>query len=368
MTATAAATVAPTATAAPEVAAPEVVAITAAGTALGRRVVQRLRADPGVARVVRLGAADLRGDLKRRLHGVDAVIHLASTTLPVDAEPTRRLLDAASATGVRSLVVVSSALVYGAAPDNPVPLTEAAPLAVTPELEPAVVLAEVERMVAALRDDHPGMAVAVLRPAVPVAEDELGWLARMLAAVRGTPVGDADPPGQFVHLDDLASAVALAQREHLDGAYNVAPDGWIPGEDLRALAGGPRLRLPGRLAERLTSWRWRAGLSPTPPGLLPHTEHPWVVAGDKLRAAGWVPTHSNPEAFIAGHRPAPWATVSPQRRQELALAVSGLGVLGAGVGAVALVRGVVRRALQRSRTVVGLAEGRRRRGAPERRG
>jgi nucleoside-diphosphate-sugar epimerase len=307
-------------------------------------VVQRLRADPDVARVVRLGAADLRGDVKRRLDGVDAVLHLASTALPVDAAPTRLLLDAAGATGVRSLVVVSSALVYGAAPDNAVPLTEQAPLAVTPELEPAVVLAEVERLAALLRHARPAMAVAVLRPAVPVAEDELGWLARMLAAVRNTPVGDADPPGQFVHLDDLAAAVTLAQREHLDGAYNVAPDGWIPGEDLRALAGGPRLRLPGHLAEQLTAWRWQAGLSPTPPGLLPHTEHPWVVASDKLRAVGWVPTHSNQEAFVAGHRPAPWATVSPRRRQELALSLSGLGLLGAGASVVALVRGAARRA------------------------
>lgn len=328
--------------------APEVVAVTAAATGLGRRVVQRLRADPGVARVVRLGAADLRGDVKRRFDGVHVLVHLASTVLPVDAEPTRRLLDAAGASSVRSVVVLSSALVYGAAPDNPVPLTEEAPLAVTPELEPAAVLAEVERLAASLRDAHPAMAVAVLRPAVPVAEDELGWLARMLGAVRNTPVGDADPPGQFVHLDDLAAAVTLAQREHLDGAYNVAPEGWITGEDLRALAGGPRLRLPGRLAELLTSWRWRAGLSPTPPGLLPHTEHPWVVAGDKLRAAGWVPTHTNAEAFVAGHRPAPWATVSPHRRQEIALAVSGLGVAGAGVGAVSLVRGAVRRAARTS--------------------
>jgi nucleoside-diphosphate-sugar epimerase len=328
----------------PATATPEVVAITAASTALGRRVVQRLRADPHVARVVRLGAADLRGDVKRRLDGVDVVVHLASTTLPVDAAPTRLLLDAAGAVEVRSVVVVSSALVYGAAADNPVPLTEEAPLAVTPEFEPAVVLGEVERLAASLRNAHPAMGVAVLRPAVPVAEDELGWLARMFAAVRNTPVGDADPPGQFVHLDDLAAAVTLAQSDHLDGAYNVAPDGWIPGEDLRALAGGPRLRLPGRLAEQLTSWRWRAGLSPTPPGLLPHTEHPWVVAGDKLRAAGWVPAHSNQEAFVVGHRPSPWATVSPQRRQELALAVSGLGLLGAGVGAAALVRGAARRA------------------------
>ena len=183
----------------------------------------------------------------------------------------------------------------------------------------------------------------MLRPAVPVAEDAPGWLAPMLGAVRGVPVGDDDPPGQFRHLDDLAAAVAVVVAAGFDGVANVAPDGWIAGDALRALAGGPRVRLPGRVAERLTGWRWRAGLSPTPPGLLPWTIHPWVVAADPLRGLGWEPTNSNEEAFVAGHRPMPWATVSPRRRQELTLGLSGVAIAGAVAGAVVGVRRLRRR-------------------------
>jgi hypothetical protein len=164
----------------------------------------------------------------------------------------------------------------------------------------------------------------------------------MLAAVRGVPVGDDDPPGQYLHLDDLASAVALVVRDGLTGVFNVAPEGWIDGDTLRALQGGPRVRLPGRVAERIASWRFRAGISPTPPGLLPWTSSSWVVAADRLRAAGWTPTHTNEEAFVAGHRPSPWATVSPRRRQELALAVSaGVAALGA-TGATIAIRRALR--------------------------
>jgi hypothetical protein len=173
--------------------------------------------------------------------------------------------------------------------------------------------------------------VAVLRAAVPVAEDDAGWLAPMLAASRVAPVGEDDPPAQYVHLDDLADAVDLARREGIDGARNVAPDSWIAGDVLRGLVGTPRVRLPGRVAERIARWRWNAGLSPTPPGLLPWTVHPWVVANDRMRADGWEPTHSNEEAYVAGHRPAPWATISPQRRQELSLGVmvvAGVAVVG----------------------------------------
>jgi nucleoside-diphosphate-sugar epimerase len=285
----------------------------------------------------------LAAELKRSLHGVDTLVHLAAVTDdPLDAS--RRVLDAASDAGVARLVVVSSALVYGAWPTNPVPLTDDAPLRPNPDFGPAVALGEVERLVTEWREANPSATVAVLRPAIPVAEDASGWLAPMLAALRGVPVGDDDPPAQFVHLDDIAAAVSAAETGALDGAANVAPDGWISGEALRALAGGPRVRLPGRLAERITSWRWRAGLSPTPPGLLPWTAHSWVVASDRLKALGWAATHTNEETFVAAHRPLPWATVSPRRRQELTLGISGAVLVGGAVAAALAVRRVRRSA------------------------
>ena len=65
----------------------------------------------------------------------------------------------------------------------------------------------------------------------------------------GQRFGEDDPPAQFLHLDDLASAVVLAVDRRLDGVFNVAPDGWVAGERVRALSGGrPRIRLPDRLA------------------------------------------------------------------------------------------------------------------------
>lgn len=308
------------------------IALTHADAPLGARLLRRFGRD----RVLALRGSEVASsELKRSLEGVDVVVLLASAT-PDPLPATRAVLDAAG--DARALVVVTSALVYGAWPTNPVPLTEEAPLRPNPGFEPAVALGEVERLVARWRDDHPGASVAVLRPAPPVAEDDPGWLAPMLAAARGVPVGDEDPPGQYVHLDDLAAAIELAVESRLDGVFNVAPEGWVAGEELRALQGGPRLRLPGRIAERVASWRWRAGISPTPPGLLPWTCQPWVVASDRLRALGWKPSQTNEEAFVAGHRPSPWATISPRRRQELALGATVVAGLGVAAGAAALVR------------------------------
>ena len=310
--------------------------------ALGRRVKALLDESEGVDRVIEVGADDIAveahghggHDLKASLEGASAVIQLDG-----GMDETRALLDAAAGIGAMTVVLLSTATVYGAWASNPVPLTEDAPLRPNAELEFAVRAAERERRAVEWKADHPGVTVAILRPAIPVAEDGRGWLARALrtaAAVR--PVGPDDPPAQYVHLDDLAAAVVLAWRSRLDGPFNVAPDGWIPGDQLRALAGVPRVRVPDPVARRVAWTRWKLGLSPTPPGLLPYTIHPWVIASDRLKAAGWSPTSTNEEAYVAGHRPAPWATLSPQRRQELALGGAAAALAGAAVGAVALAR------------------------------
>jgi len=161
------------------------------------------------------------------------------------------------------------------------------------------------------------------------AGDLHGRLARALARSTALPVTDDEPPAQFLDVDDLAAAADLARRDRLDGPRNVAPDGWISGDTVRSLAGGaPRVRLPERLALRLAGLRWRWRLAPTPPSLLPFTVHPWVIANDRLRADGWQPASSNEEAYVGAHRAGPWATLSPRRRQELALGAAGAALLG----------------------------------------
>ncbi len=246
-------------------------------------------------------------------------------------------LDRARADG-RPVIVVSTALVYGAWTTNAVPLTEDAPLRPRPELPPAVTAAEVERLVAEWRDEHPGTPVAVLRPTVTVADGRPGWLAGGVGAARRLRGADEQPPAQYLHVDDLAGAVRVVAAARLDGVFNVAPDGWMSGEEVRALAGGPRLRLPERLATRLAVFRWRVRPGAAPPGIMAYAVHPWVVANDRMRAAGWSPGHTNAEAFVASHRPGPLATLSPRRRQELALGAAAVALAGAAAAVVVFVR------------------------------
>jgi nucleoside-diphosphate-sugar epimerase len=300
---------------------------------LGRRVSMLAHRDGagGPAAIVPIEPSAT--DVKGVVDGADAVVQLGGSV-----DDAHRLLDACGSASVPRVVVLSTAMVYGAWANNPVPLTEDAALRPNPDFAPAVEAAEIERLAVEWRDDHPGSSVALLRPTVTVAEGHDSWLARGLRAAAALRSAEEEPPGQFLDLDDLAEAVDLAWRTGLDGAFNVAPDGWIAGEQVRALAGGPRVRVPARVATRLASLRWRLRLAPTPPGLLPYGAHPWVIANDRLRAAGWHAAHSNEEAFVAGHRARPLATLSPQRRQELALGASVAGLAGLAAGAAWLVR------------------------------
>lgn len=340
------------------------VVVTGAASELGQRVCELAAADPDVPHVVAVDRrpmkklasgverhqADLAtADLKPLFEGASTVIHLAQPDGPRKGEEisretgesaqVARVLDAASAVGADHVVLLSSATVYGAWANNPVPLTEDAPLRPNPGVAMASEKAEAERLAAEWRQAHPGATVTILRPAITVSAHGNDWLAGALSRSAALPVTDDEPPAQYVDVADLANAVDLARRQRIDGPRNVAPDGWISGETVRQLAGGaPRVRLPERLAIRLAGWRWRWGLGETPPALLPYTVHPWVIANDRLKADGWQPESSNEEAFVGSHRAGPWATISPRRRQEIALGVAGTTILGAVAGAVALIR------------------------------
>lgn len=221
------------------------------------------------------------------------------------------------------LVVVSSAMVYGAWANNPVPLTE--DTALRPDVEHACRFVAVEQCADDWRRAGSARSVTVLRPAVTMAVDAVSGLAAALASGAGQRPGEHDPPAQFLHLDDLASAIVLAVERRLDGVFNVAPDGAIPGDRLRALAGGvPRIRLPARLAEVATSLRWRFQRGPIPPGLVSYARCPWLVANDRLVGAGWRPTITNEQAYVEGTEAKWWTMVSPKRRQELALGGAGV--------------------------------------------
>src|SRR5438132_2274327 len=99
---------------------------------------------------------------------------------------------------VTTAVCVSSAMVYGAWPDNPVPLTEDAAVRPNPGFDVAIQLAEVERIARDWKAAAPGRTLAILRPVTVLGRGEPDVMARVLAGVVPVRVQGDSPPAQYV--------------------------------------------------------------------------------------------------------------------------------------------------------------------------
>jgi len=339
------------------------VAVTGASGLVGGHLLTVLAEHPDVDRIVGLDVrepqrrpravefhhVDIAGtELKPLLEGVDIVVHLAGVVDPVPDETlmarvnvggTRRVLDAAASVGVRRVVRISSATVYGAWPNNPLPLTEQAPLRPNPHFSPAVQGAEVERLLAQWREEHPGVTITTLRSAPVVGPRAERLPARILLGRPPWRVRGATPPVQVVHVDDLVAALALVATRELPGVYNVAADGWLSADEAATVVGTSVMpALPAEALDRLLRRTWELGLGDVPPGVVPYLTHPWVVANDKLRATGWVPEHTNEDAIAEAV-----ASLPPRHRARGAVAVGGIGVTAVAGVAIARRRARARR-------------------------
>lgn len=330
------------------------IVVTGVAGAVGSRVANALvAADIDVVGIDRTGSAatglaghhlgDLRTlDLDEIFDGADAVVHLASAygrnefvdASRHDTRAAQLTLDAAGRSGVDQVVLLSSAMVYGARAENPIPLTEHAP--VRPS---ALAFAENKATIERLGSDWQtttGSKLTIVRPSTAVASGRSSWVAKSMQLAAGLG-SDSDPPLQFLHLDDLAGAVELLVRSQEAGVFNVAPDGWVRAEEVRSLSGrAPRLPIPSQLADEIVRFSWNRGIAATPPGIMHYATEPWVVSNDRLRDLGWEPSWSNVEAYVDSFDPRPWAMLNAKRRQQIAL-----GGAGAGIAAVAAIGRVV---------------------------
>ena len=337
------------------------VVVTGASGAVGRHVADRLSTNPDVAELValdRVGADRVRrfdlleDDLADVLCSGDTVVHLATSPLRLAGESTassndllmaRRLFDAAESAGVAHLVVASSAMVYGAWPDNPVPITEAAPMRPNPEFRFGVVRAEIEQL-ASRWAEQTGGALTIIRAATTLARGRENGLANLLRNSAALRNAEGDASAQFLHAEDFAKAVEVVIVGRHTGIFNAAADGWLRADEVAALRGTPDtpVRAPGFVISAVSEGRRRLGAS-THPGLTPYLRYDWVVANDRLKALGWSPEFTNEEAYVAGHRPSRLDGVTAKQRQEVALGAAGAASAILLVSVIALIRWLLRR-------------------------
>ncbi|HVE95335.1 MAG TPA: NAD-dependent epimerase/dehydratase family protein [Acidimicrobiales bacterium] len=303
-------------------------AVIGASSPVGSAISRRLAA--AGHEVVQVGDEVTAREQKRFLDGASVVVHAG--------EPSRtaEVLEASGAVAADHVVMLSTAAVYGAWPDNPVPITEDAVLRPNPGVGAVGARAETERVAAEWTAEHPSTRMTVLRPCPVVIPGGEDWPAPGLEGVAGMGSGDGTRAVQFLHIDDLAAAVVAVIDAPLVGAVNVAPDGWITEDEARALSGGRVVPLP----EPVRAVARRFGIGRRRDATAALQKHAWVVANDRLRTTAWEPVYSNAEALVATRRPTWWQRLSPTKRQELSLVVLGGGMLAivGGIGTAVLRR------------------------------
>jgi nucleoside-diphosphate-sugar epimerase len=243
-------------------------------------------------------------DARRALEGVDVLWHLGAQVwrsrdgrqLAVNVDGTANIVGARP----RHLVLASSAAVYGAHPDNPVPLTEDAPLRPNPACAYAWHKVEAERIAAA------GAPTAVVRVSAvlgPHADK------RVRQATRGyrilVPAVNAPQALQFLDEDDAATGLLVAGLAAVPGTWNLAPTDWLGPADIAAISGGRVVRLPLAAAVGAAEAGYRLGLLPFGADRACLLGGPLAVS--PARAAsdlGWRPSRRSSEVLgnsIAAH-------------------------------------------------------------------
>jgi nucleoside-diphosphate-sugar epimerase len=298
------------------------------------------------------------------LAGADVVVHLAAaddlaTVLGLPATERRvravraaqAVTTAAAAVGVQRLIVVTTAMVFGARPDNPVPLSDDTVGRADPDDGLIGDLLEVERVLERTPRVHPGLSLTVIRPAALVGPGVDSAVTRHFEAPRLLVLRGASTRWQFCHVDDLAAAIWTALDLGIDGWLTAGSVDSLTEGDVERLSGMRRLEVPAGLAFSTAERLHRVGVLPTPASELAYVVHPWVIGSATLAAAGWVPAHDNESCLrvlldeVSGRR-----TVVGRRVDRRDAAMGAAGAAVALVGTAAILRQARSRQTRRRRS------------------
>ncbi len=305
------------------------VAITGAAGYVGGQLLARLLVEPDVATVVGLDVGPLPTGTERFIpyrrdildpsladilarHRVDTLVHTAFVLYPpprrlhemaqVNVNGTENVLRAAAQAGVRQVIFLSSATVYGAWPDNPIPLTEEHPPRPNPDYPYAVHKFRVEALFRQFGEECPDAVWTVLRPPGIIGPHAQGPLARLFRSSHSIIIDGGWAPGQFIHEDDLVALILTVIRQRAGGIFNATPDDWVPWREMWTSAGRATVNFPWAVAYPLFGLLWWLGLLEcvTHPGQVRMARYSFTASNAKARRVlGWAPQHTTVSALRA---------------------------------------------------------------------
>ncbi len=267
-------------------------------------------------------------DLFRR-GDIQAMIHMAIVHDPRLSQEehhsynvlgTKAVLEYAAKYGVRKVVVLSSANVYGPQPGNDNFLTEESPLLGSQRFPDIRDLVEVDMYAQQYMWKHPDVETMILRPVHIVGPTVKNAPSTYLRLGRPWTLAGFDPMVQLIHEEDVARALALSLRPGLRGVYNVCGPGELPlSAVLRELGRAP-IPIPHLFARPLLDRLFQYRLAGFPSAELDHLQFLCTVDGGRYeREAGFRATFTLRETIrsVLGEVP-PRIHVVPEGSQGAA--------------------------------------------------
>ena len=214
-----------------------------------------LRGDHHMPKDVRVFPLDLRRkkaeDVFRR-ERIDAVVHLPAEGMPGESMQehrsrtvlgTRKVLSYCHEYDIPKLVIVSTAALYGANPDNPQFLSEEAPLLAGRDSPLLRDLVEADMTTNSFFWQHPEVDTVLLRPVHMVGR--LSNPASRYLRLSAVPtVMGFDPMVQVVSPEDVSRATLLALKPGIRGVFNIAGPSPAPLSRIIERCGRRALPLP----------------------------------------------------------------------------------------------------------------------------
>jgi UDP-glucose 4-epimerase len=211
---------------------------------------------------------------------------------------TTRILDSCARYGVKKVVVLSSANVYGPSPDNSNFLTEDAPLMAASRFSGVRDLIEVDMLAHSFFWRHPQVNTVILRPVHIVGPQIKNAPSNYFRLKHPWVMAGFDPMVQLIHVEDVARALIEALRPEPKGVYNVVGPGEVPLSSVLRELGRTPIPVPHPLARSVLGWMFRYRLANFPPPELDHIQYLCAVDGSRwVREVGWKPRWSMRETI-----------------------------------------------------------------------
>ena len=236
-----------------------------------------------------------RGDIK-------AVIHMGIMHDPrmsteehhsFNVIGTTRLLDYCAKYGVKKLVMLSSANVYGPSPDNSNFLTEDAPLMAAARFPAIRDLIAADMYAQSFFYRHPEIETVILRPVHIVGPTIKNAPSNYFRLQRPWTLMGFDPVVQLIHAEDVARAIQQALAPGIRGVYNIVGPGEVPLSFVLHELGRSPIPVPHILARPLVNTLFRYKFVDFPAAELDFLQYLCAVDGEAaVRDWGWKPKYT----------------------------------------------------------------------------